>query len=225
MLSTNLEDGSQDSWQDSLVVFGEDDRGHVFHSTFTPSYDTPYEIEITRSDGAVSRAITKTPTEVISDFEVVKDTGTDIATRFFWTMAPRLQNVIARYNLLIDLQGEVVLLDYSIPYEVIETTSASDWEITLQFDDNAREVFRTLNRPQGSRLTLCDVDVEALVTNREWYPPDGNYDPDLLVQPNVFTNVENGFGFVGSGYSHSQKWLPDSTQIVGAGFHYDRRCY
>lgn len=224
--STNLETGSSVTWRDSLVSFIDDNKGHVYFSPFRVEFDTPYEVNILRSsDGAATKALTKTPPLVQDDIEIVRDTGTDIEANITWNGAPRLQNVKVRYKMLVELLGELIDTFFLVDYDAQEITEGSIWQIALQFDDDARQIFRTLNRPQGSRLTLCEVNIEALVTNKEWFPPDGEYDPDILVQPGVFSNVENGFGFIGAGYQQTTVWRPDSTQIRGAGFQFDPRCY
>lgn len=226
MTSTNLETGSKVTWRDSLVTYLDNNQGHVFYSPSRVEFDTPYEVNILRSsDGAITKATTQTPPLVDDSIEIVRDTGTDIEARVLWKDAPRLQNVKVRYKMLVELLGEIIDTFFLVDYVAEEVVAGSDWQISLQLDDDARQIFRTLNRPQGSRLTLCEVNIEALVTNREWNPPNGDYDPDVLVQPGIFSNVENGFGFVGSGYNQTTVWLPDSTQIRGAGFQYDPRCY
>jgi len=226
LTSTNLETGSQNIWRDSLVTYVDDNKGHVFFSPLRVEFDSPYELSVVRSsDGAVSTATTRTPPLVVDTIEITRDTGTDIEAKISWENAPRLQNVKVRYNLLVELLGDLIDTFFVVDYIPDEAVEGSIWEINLQFDDDARQVFRTLNRPQGSRLTLCDVQIEGLVTNREWNPPNGVYDADILVQPGVFSNVENGFGFVGAGYQQTTVWRPDSTQIRGAGFHYDPQCY
>ena len=54
----------------------------------------------------------------------------------------------------------------------------------------------------GLRITLLD---EAFV------PPGGVFDPDVLSQPGTLSNVENGFGFVGSIGRFSVEWLLADT--------------
>ena len=54
----------------------------------------------------------------------------------------------------------------------------------------------------GLRITLLD---EAFV------PPGGAFDPDVLSQPGTLSNVENGFGFVGSIGRCSVEWLLADT--------------
>ena len=60
--------------------------------------------------------------------------------------------------------------------------------------------------------------LRLVVASEDWQPPDGVFDPDVLVQPGTLSNVENGFGFVGAGYRLQENLaLPDSVKLE-AGF-------
>ncbi len=223
--TTNQSTGNSLTWLDSLVTFDPINNGHVFHKAFSPEYDTPYVITITRSDGARSQVVTHVPPDTRAALSVVKDTGTDIEAQVDWEGAPRVQASRVKYNLLFEIDGERIENFYELEKNAQRVNSSSNWILSIPFDDDARQIFRELNRPQGSRLSLCELVISALVTNEDWNPPNGDYDPNILVQPGTFTNVENGFGFVGAGYLDEITWTPDSTQIRGAGFHYNPNCY
>lgn len=61
------------------------------------------------------------------------------------------------------------------------------------FQASFRPVYNHTYRIEATRsdgaTTWADVTIPPL-------PPDGAYDPEVLVDPNAFTNVENGFRFV-----------------------------
>ena len=60
----------------------------------------------------------------------------------------------------------------------------------------------------GMRITILDT---------RFVPPGGIFDPELLVQPGTFSNVENGFGFIGSVGRFSAEWVlkEESLHILG----------
>ena len=62
------------------------------------------------------------------------------------------------------------------------------------------------------------VEISAVVTDVEWVPPDGRFDPDILVEPGTLTNVQGGFGFVSAGYRTKIIWLPSDEVLDVAGF-------
>ena len=63
-------------------------------------------------------------------------------------------------------------------------------------------------------IQFRDVTIRLIVANEAWNPPDGEFDPDVLVQPGLLSNVENGFGFVGAGYRLTGFWAPEDTIMV-----------
>ena len=50
------------------------------------------------------------------------------------------------------------------------------------------------------------VSFSTVLGNEEWVPPDGEFNAANLIQPGTFSNVENGFGFVGAGYRLQRSW-------------------
>ena len=92
---------------------------------------------------------------------------------------------------------------------------------TVRLSDDARLIFQEiLFKPSCTLrdLRLLEIELIVLVTNAEWVPPTGVYDAELLVEPGTFSNVENGFGFVGAGYPASFRWEPSESALLAAGF-------
>ena len=58
------------------------------------------------------------------------------------------------------------------------------------------------------------ITVKLIVANREWRPPGGVFDPDILVEPGTMSNVDGGFGFVGAGFRLRESWMPTDTLLV-----------
>ena len=67
-----------------------------------------------------------------------------------------------------------------------------------------------------SGLGFVAAEYTVFVASRGWRPP--STDPDALVEPGAFSNVESGLGFVGAGYTAAVRWLPSTAAIAAAGF-------
>jgi len=63
---------------------------------------------------------------------------------------------------------------------------------------------------------LVGVGISITVLNVEFDPPGGAFDPEVLAQPGTFTNVENGFGFIGAVGRFSAEWTfdPETLRIL-----------
>ena len=70
----------------------------------------------------------------------------------------------------------------------------------------------------AQRIILNEMQITVHVGDENWVSPVGFFDPDFLVEPGTLTNVENGFGFVGSGFTRTTRWLPSALLQARAGF-------
>lgn len=214
--STDLTDGSAAAWQDSLVLYQSnlfpDTYGHVFYAPFQAAYEHTYRLTATRSDGATAAVEVTVPPRVEPELLPFEVQSFAIRMPVRWSGAPMLNAVEVVYQLVID--GMEV--NYVVPYGPETWTRTADAiVVTVQFADDAQTIRR---ETRGGQFVLLAVEQRALVTNREWDPPGGVYDPEVLVQPGVFSNVEGGFGFVGAGYPAAITWLPDADIVQQVGF-------
>jgi len=79
-----------------------------------------------------------------------------------------------------------------------------DWVIHLNYTILNGEL-SDLVANLGQRLSGMGMTVVMLA--EDWAPPGGVFDPEILVQPGVFSNVENGYGFIGSTGRFSAEWV------------------
>ena len=214
--STNLDLGQRQVWQDSVVEFASGRFGHVYWSEFRAEFEHRYRLEAVRSDGAVTQVEVTVPP--LSEPVLLPPT---VAPRFvfypvFWERAPRLNNIRVRYFTRCDTLSRIFTFDY--PEDQEKTSSGT--VVTVNLSNDARSIFQKILGTSCviQDLRLEEVELSVLVTNAEWVPPTGVYDPELLVEPGTFSNVENGFGFVGAGYPASIRWVPSEGALVAAGF-------
>jgi hypothetical protein len=62
------------------------------------------------------------------------------------------------------------------------------------------------------------MTLSAEVASEDWRPPGGVFDPEVLIEPGTFSNVDRGFGFVGGAYRTGATWTPEAAALARAGF-------
>lgn len=189
--STDLNTGETTAWRDSLVDFGDGRFGHVFSAAFQPVYGRTYRVEVLRSDGQLSSADVTVPPFVKGI--ALTENGSIIES--LWPGPPELNAPQITY-IVEDVTCTIreVTVPANLPAEPFEF----GWRVRTDLVGNTDAIAAAF-APPGA-LVLRGVRIGAQVASAGWYPPNGVFDPEVLVDPNAFTNVQNGFGFVGAGY-------------------------
>ena len=212
--SMDLQMSQQQAWQDSVVQYESGRYGHVYWSEFRAEFEHRYRLEAVRSDGATAQVEVTVPP--LSEPLLLPPI---IAPRFvfypvLWQQAPRVNNIVVRYHTTCG--------SYTFEYGLNgQDQLECGTLVTVRLSDDARLIFQEiLFKPSCTLrdLRLLEIELIVLVTNAEWVPPTGVYDAELLVEPGTFSNVENGFGFVGAGYPASFRWEPSESALLAAGF-------
>ena len=212
---TDMTTGDAFTLRDSVVIFPSGTVGHVFWNLFETRYGHRYRVEAIRSDGAMASAEVVMPPLATPSIQnpVIHDRYVRIPVA--WANAPRLNNIRVRY---ITNFGR-----YRYRYPLEQSPDESGQRVVVNLSGDANEIFRSVVR-SGMRvadLRLRAVEVHVLVSSDGWEPPGGVYDPDLLIEPGTFSNVENGFGFVGAGYGADFSFVPTDSMLVAAGYFTD----
>ena len=195
--SINLETSQVVPWTHSLERLEDGTFGHVFSANFFVRSNHRYQLQIVRSDGIITRAITKVPAvssiipienlpritetgEVAQDFIIpTVESPWDIALNYYYTSAPPcMQASLSKVN-----------------YGRTGTSTEEGWHFTARIAEDAALLTDSLNL-EG--FNLCAMGIELKVLDNQWIPPNDIFDPDVLVEPNALSNVENGLGFFGS---------------------------
>lgn len=230
--SFELETGETLVWSDSLVRDQLGHYGHVFWAPVRVEHEHNYQLEIEAPDGTASRVDVEVPpvvrpllgTATIENEQVITPVKLE-------GEAPRLLRVE------VTLMGRTILgfTPSNIPeYLVREATlsyheraekTADGWSVPVELREGYDALFRALGSElpdpdaileHGIELLL--VTVHVIIANDEWSPPGGLFDPLALAHPDVMTNVENGYGFVGAGYRVHHSWRPPLPFREAAGF-------
>lgn len=211
--SINLTTGDEVVWADSIVEFSFQQFGHVFYAPFRAEFEHRYRIEVMRSDGVVTSAEAIVPPASMPELLAPKAQRTQVRLPVLWRGAERLINIAVIYHLNFD----TIRIEY--PLEAQQAT-ADGLLVEVKLLEDARRIFREAAQNFSGPVLLNEIEMRVFVVNEDWQLPAGvsSFDPELLVEPGTFSNVENGFGYFGSGYPSSIQWLPDSTVLVQAGF-------
>lgn len=212
MYSTDLTTGDESVWRDSLVSFSGGSSGHVFVSDFRARYGRRYRIAIERVDGALTVARVRVPplVDAIAGAPVV--TVGNVRYPIVWPGAPQLNEIEVTY----DLENEnCERIPVTIPFEGDAEPFEFGWETTIDLDDDASRVLRDLLfRPHA----VHEITLSLEIASEDWRPPGGVFDEELLIEPGTFSNVDGGFGFVGSSYRTSTSWEPTVDELSRVAF-------
>lgn len=213
--SVDLEAGEAIVWEDSVLSFGGGRIGHVFHAEFRAAYGHAYRIEVRRSDGAVSSAEVTVP-PLVEPLPLEAERTGAIVLASLWPGAPELNEARVTY---VVQDGECDVHSVSVPASLPAKPFEFGWRAETDLVKDAEAVFAAL--APASSLRLRGVRMGAQVASTNWYPPGGVFDPEVLVDPLAFTNVHNGFGFVGAGYTLEVPVPVPAALREQVGFHAD----
>ena len=211
--TTDLTTGQKWVWRDSVLTFRDDSIGHVFSAPFRVQQGRTYRTEVVRSDGATTWAETTIPAHPRAEMgerSVLTSENTAFplgSQKVFWrglTEEPHRVDVFYRFR-----QTHVEpFIDFKVEYDTessLEDTSEG-WEITVNYSADRGYLYD--NFVQNNPWRLAGVLMRVLVVSDDWAPPGGVWDLEVLAQPGTFSNVHNGFGFVGSSGRFSVEWIP-----------------
>ncbi len=226
--SMNLDTGELRVWQDSVVQLPDGDYRHVYWSAFRPQVGHTYRLEVRRSDGATSSAEATVPPpvslEVLEpDVQRVLEARLPVLIR---GDPPSLPRIDVQYNTfsLAFVGGPFNENPVVLSYEGRPTRQADGWLLEIDLLEDFPQIFLDFDQKQlpTALIFLRDIDLRVHVGNETWVSPIGRFDPDFLVEPGVFSNVQNGFGFFGAGYVESTNWPPPAVLLERAGFFVSR---
>lgn len=227
----DLEEEVVYSSRDSVVAYPSGEHGHLYNAHFRPRHGSTYRVEVTRSDGETSAARVTVPSEVAIEEEnpfvtlsLEGPTPLPHLPIFVRGEPTWLATVTAIYDV------QIVELDHAhrqirIAYDFHQEQVPGGWRVALNLASDFEYIMDRLSREFGGVVREYAVEFlrlrfQADVVNEGWYPPTGNFDADLLVEPGVMSNVENGFGFIGSGYKVTYQVDPSACLMYWAGFTY-----
>ncbi|GAB5517965.1 MAG: DUF4249 family protein [Rhodothermales bacterium] len=231
VVSENLTTGERITWTDSLTTLPSGERRHVFYAPFSAEYEHTYRLTVTRSDGAQSSATVQVPPLITFSMVPPAVRQFELNVPLQLSTAPAFAlSAYAEYKAsTIPLATECstpppILHNVRVPYDVAESRQNA-WRFLVKLEEDFKEVehlFEINNILPDDRIFLHRIRFVVNVTNAEWEPPEGEFDLDTLAEPGVFSNVENGFGFLGAGYPAEVSWRPETALLETIGYYESR---
>lgn len=219
--STSAENGERIVWRDSVLQLADGSVGHVFYAPFRPIPDWTYRLEVGRLDGVTSWAEVTIPPASRAAVMDPTASGAVVAQRVVWDdvdFPPFRVEVWYRFmNTRPDLPFREAVVTYD---DVGQVTDENDWEVRVQLTRDRSRVTELLGISEDARLTLLGIGMRLAITDEQWRPPGGVFDREILVQPGTFSNVRNGFGFVGGVNQFTVEWAlsKETVDRLGYGF-------
>lgn len=213
MTTTDLATGETVTWRDSVVTLANGQRGDVFVASFTPAFGRTYQIVVEGEPGEPATVVVDVPPDIDPILRTPTFGVAGAAQEVLWPGVARLNAARVEIDFLsTDCQRYTFELT-----EDVASPIDFGWTVNVPFGFVATQVRNVFDVP-ASQLAITTVRVQARVASRDWVPPGGVFDPDVLIEPGTFSNVTNGFGFVGASYPSSTRWLPPSEVAVRSGF-------
>ena len=205
--SIDLVTGDVLEWRDSVFSFDNGTYAHIFYAPFRVIPSHTYQMEAVRSDGATSLAVTTVPERPLPQIQepIIRFVGT--ATLLYqtvlWQGVTRETDSTAVWYRLFSSPG-MPFINIALPPNRVQLLPEG-WEVRIDLTSDRD----SLQRQVGRRI-LLGMGMDISLRNPEWDPPGGTFDLRALSQPGVFSNVENGFGFVGAVGKFSVEWVIDA---------------
>ena len=218
--SLDLGTGEEYTWCDSVFVDAQERVGHVFYAPFQAEWEHRYRVEITGDDGRASWAEVEMPPRSLLYLNE-PDTIQGVLLSAFIQGDPEH---LVKASLVFTLLGGGQFIRHEVPFDTTGFRREDGWEFKVNLNQAyipLRDTVSALLGQDIQSLALCLLEFTAVIGSEEWQPPDGVFDPNVLVQPGAMENVENGFGFVTGGYKMSRPWTLLFSVVERAGF---RRC-
>lgn len=206
--STDLNQDETITWRDSTVQFADGRLGHIFYAPLRVRPGHTYRIDVSAPSLPLVTSVETTVPEVITAIVAPEDvpvsSGISQGTQqITWQgLDEQPFRVEQWYRFLISERG--AFRDILIPYEPLNEASGNAWRVTLDLRQDRRTLDSLIALNDAA---LAGLGMRVTLLDEQFVPPGGVFDPEVLAQPGTFSNVTNGFGFVGSVGRFSTEWL------------------
>lgn len=227
--SENLETGTVRTWKDSVHTEPDGQRVHVFWSPFTVDRGSSYRLEVSDGRRGTTSVDLTVPPFVEPEPEPAEIApGSVVKPIRIPAAAPEVASpVTVIYLHKFDMHDPRQGVTYpstvgEMRLEAPVVQDGDEWVVEIPLDehfDRLDQLYATQRRlDEQYGIYLFGLEIEFQVVSEGWTIPGREMTPELVVEPGVRTNVENGFGFVGAGYSQ-RRFIPTSKENeVEAGF-------
>lgn len=213
--TTDLFTGVRTQWTHKLEPLNDGSYGHVYTGKFLVGANRTYRLEVIRSDGKMATAETHVP--VINTptlFELGPEVFENDSTLVYRDI--KIPEIASPWNIrAIYLWGSGpinrrIFVPYGRPGH---RTDDGGWEMRMNISDDQQAVRDnvqwSIDRgqiPNADTYSLTAMGIQIRILDKNWDPPGGVFDPEILAQPGAMSNVENGYGFFGSVGLYVEEW-------------------
>lgn len=213
--------GEEVVWRDSVITYRDRTVGHVYYARFKADHDTPYQLQATRSDGRSTSVDVRTPPKGVATISNIFSARSQVLVQLNWSNVPRVIQAEVSYFVSVPFPDgtDTTTVRVDIKSGRVDENSDDTWRVSILPSADIGVIFSALQLQPGRDTVFLDkIEVRAFVTSDDWESPVGAFDPELLVQPGTFSNVDDGFGFVGGGYFDSFEFELANDVARNAGF-------
>ncbi len=221
--STNLTTGETHTWvhiDEACCGSTAKDSvgGYLFEAEFEAQYEHRYRLSVRRSDGVESSVEVTIPPPV--EVELIDERNRSIVPVHIKGKPPNLVDLAVTYDAITlppanpwppgSTTPPAVRLPVEVSYSRKEEPLDDGWRLEVNLREDfalVQEQFE-INCLSRDHIALRRIYLRFLAADEQWAPPDQSFDPNLLIEPGTFSNVVNGYGFFGGGYTVVTAWIP-----------------
>ena len=221
--STDLDNGSIVEWEDSLITFDNGATGLVFYTDLRVAPGHSYRVEAAEMDSdVITSAVTNIPPVPHATIGPETVTRTVTPQGFLligdqtvqWSNLEREPFSVQRWYRFLRTPVSP-FIDLRFPFPPVGEYDNGTITFELDLDEDLFVLRDSVDLP---RTAFVGMGMTVTVLNEEFVPPGGVFDPEVLVQPGTFSNVENGFGFIGAVGRFSIEWVLEDANARLLGF-------
>ena len=235
VFSTDLTTGFLREWAHSFEKLDDGTYGHIFRSRFLVMPGRRYRLEVIRADDKMAWAETRIPE--IPDaalFERGPITFSPDSSQIRQEIIiPRIASpwdikaiyLMDNQNNASEPGGGILQARFLVPYgRAGLRTPEGGWRVTLNLNQDTETVSQWIADYRADGVydqtpeTVVAMGVQVRILDGAWDPPHGVFDPEVLAQPNLIGNVQNGYGHFGGMGVYRQEWPIDRTTAKSLGF-------
>lgn len=209
VMTTDLETNEVVVWRDSSIELEEGGTGLLYYGTLRPVRGRRYRIDVIRSDGALSSAVTRVPAEPPLS---VRRPDRSFLGRLdqgllFDGVVREPELIVVKYAVTFGTLTEP--LEVRVPYIAPGAPEGSGWRVIVRLTRDKGTVLERLSLKTTDPLALHTLSIDLRLLSDDW-----PLEPPGLTE----TNVTNGFGFFGAAATHRATWVLDSAFVAELGF-------
>ena len=228
VFTTDLNSGVRTKWTHNLEKLSDGSFGHIYRASFPVTANKRYKLEIIRSDGIKTTAITRVPFISEADlFEMGPEIISEDSSLVYRDIKiPRIPSPWDIQGIYLWGGGGVDDIRINrriyVPYgRAGHRTDDGGWQIRVNISDDQRYVRENVklsienNRiDENTAVGVSAMGLQIRLLDEGWDPPNGIFDPEILSKPGVLSNVENGYGYFGSVGLYVQEWNIEHLSVL-----------